>query len=161
MEANDSFLPKLITRDAFTAVGLAITTDNTREMNPETAQIPGLWQRFFEKNMAIPNKKPDAVPLGIYTDYENDSTGRYSLIAGMATTPGGEIPTGMRAVIIPRGKYLVFPAHGPLPAALIETWKTVWNYFSHNRRYVRAYTTDFEEYLGSEYVAIHIAVQET
>lgn len=153
--------PKLITRDAFTVAGIEVRTDNAREMNPATARIAGLWQRFFQENIpgTLPNKKPAGVPLGIYTDYESDHTGVYTLIAAIATTQAGAAPAGMRAVTIPAGKYLVFTASGTMPQALIETWGAVWTYFSSNPRYMRAYTTDFEEYLSSDKVAVYIAVK--
>ncbi len=156
-----SFEPKLITRNAFTAVGIEVRTDNAREMNPATRQIAGLWQRFFQEDIPgnIPGKNPAGVPLGIYTDYESDHTGRYTLIAGVATTQAGAAPKGMRAVTVSAGKYLVFTATGPMPKALIETWGSIWTYFSDNSRYARAYTTDFEEYQGSDKVEIYIAVK--
>lgn len=153
--------PKLITRDAFTAAGIEVRTDNAREMNPATARIAGLWQRFFQENIpgSLPDKKPAGVPLGIYTDYESDHSGGYTLIAGMETAQAGMTPAGMRVVTIPAGKYLVFTASGAMPQALIETWGTVWTYFSSNPRYTRAYTTDFEEYLSDDKVAVYIAVK--
>lgn len=153
--------PELITRDAFTATGVEVRTDNAREMNPATARIAGLWQRFFQENVPgkLPDKKPAGVPLGIYTDYESDHTRGYTLIAGVATTQAGAAPAGMRTVTVPAGKYLVFTASGPMPQALIETWGAVWNYFSSNPRYARAFTTDFEEYLSDDKVAVYIAVK--
>lgn len=153
--------PKLTTRDAFTATGIEVRTDNAREMNPATRQIAGLWQRFFQEDIpgTIPGKKPAGVPLGIYTDYASDHTGLYTLIASVAVTQAGSTPKGMRTVTIPAGKYLVFTATGPMPKALIETWGSIWTYFSDNSRYTRAYTTDFEEYQGSDKVEIYIAVK--
>ena len=32
-----------------TIVGIAVRTKNSDEMNPETAQLPELWRRFFEE----------------------------------------------------------------------------------------------------------------
>lgn len=63
--------PKFTIRDASTTIGIETKTDNAREMNPATEQIPALWQRFFQEDVPgnIPDKKPVNVPLGIYTDY--------------------------------------------------------------------------------------------
>jgi predicted transcriptional regulator YdeE len=153
--------PKVITRTEFNVVGIAIRTDNTSEMDPAKAKIPGLWGRFFQEGIPerIPGKKADGVALGIYTDYESDHRGPYSLIAGVETTDLKSIPNGMRGLTIPRGKYLVFTAAGQMPRALIETWMYIWNYFSKDSGHTRTYTTDFEQYESNEKVEIHIAVK--
>ena len=153
--------PKLITRTAITAVGIAVRTNNTLEMDPSQAQIPGLWGRFFgeEISQRIPNKKDHVLPLGIYTDYESDHLGPYSLIAGVETTDLNAIPDGMRGLTIPGSSYLVFTAVGPMPQALIDTWIYIWNYFSKDSRYTRTYTADFEQYESNEKVEIHMAVK--
>lgn len=153
--------PTLITHPAFSAVGMEIRTDNKFEMDPSKAKIPGLWGKFFQEGTPekIPNKKLHSVPLGIYTDYETDHQGPYSLIAGVETTDLNSVPNGMRGIAIPSGKYLVFTATGQMPKALIETWMHIWNYFSKNSTVKRTYTTDFERYENSEKVEIYIAVK--
>jgi predicted transcriptional regulator YdeE len=153
--------PILTTHSAFNAVGIEVRTDNTLEMDPSKAKIPGLWGKFFQEGTPekIPSKKPRSIPLGIYTDYETDHQGPYSLVAGVETTDLKSIPNGMRGLAIPGGKYLVFTATGQMPKALIETWMYIWSYFSKNSNYKRTYTTDFERYESSEKVEIYIAVK--
>lgn len=153
--------PKLITRSEFKAVGIEVRTDNSLEMDPQKAKIPGLWGRFFREGIVekIPNKKLNAVPLGIYTDYESDHSGPYSLITGIETTDLDSTPNGMRGLTIPAGTYLVFTASGRMPQAVIDTWMYVWKYFSQGARYSRTYTTDFELYASNEKVEIHIGVK--
>jgi predicted transcriptional regulator YdeE len=153
--------PRVTTLAEFQAVGIEVRTNNAYEMDPSKAKIPGLWERFFQEGIPekIPSKKIGGVPLGIYTDYESDHLGPYSLIAGVETTDLNSIPHGMRALTIPSGKYLVFTASGQMPQALIETWMYIWNYFSKSSGYVRMYTTDFERYESGDKVEIHIAVK--
>lgn len=153
--------PKLVACEALEVAGIAIRTNNASERDPATARIPGLWKRFFGENIAgqIPNGKPGAAPLGVYTDYESDHTGPYSLIAGLETSAPEPVPHGMRRLTIPAGRYLVFTAAGPMPQALIAGWMHIWSYFSTDTRYRRAYTADFERYAGPERVEIHIAVK--
>ena len=153
--------PKLTTRTEFKAVGIEVRTNNTLEMDPSKAKIPGLWGRFFQEGIPgkIPNKKPKSVPLGVYTDYEDDHLGPYSLVAGVEAIDLNSTPNGMRGLTIPAGKYLVFTAVGQMPQALIDTWIYIWKYFSGGSGYARAYTTDFERYDGGEKVEIHIAVK--
>ena len=56
------------------------------------------------------------------------------------------VPTGMVGVTIPAGRYLEFAIRGQMPQALIETWQSIWKYFSGVSAYQRAYTADFELY---------------
>ena len=153
--------PTVTTQPAINAVGIEVRTNNTFELDPSKARIPSLWGRFFQEGTIekIPSKKPHGVPLGIYTDYESDHQGPYSLIAGVETTDLKSIPNGMRGLTVPGGKYLVFTASGQMPKALIETWMCIWNYFSKNSTHKRTYTTDFERYESSEKVEIYIAIE--
>jgi len=153
--------PILTVLPAIHAVGIEVRTNNALEMDSSKARIPSHWQRFFQEGTAgrIPNTIPHSVPLGIYTDYESDYRGTYSLIAGVETIDLHSIPNGMRGLTVPGGEYLIFSANGQMPRALIETWTFIWNYFSENSRYERTYTTDFERYENEKSVAIHIAVK--
>ena len=153
--------PSVTTRAAINAIGIEVRTNNTLEMDPSKAKIPVLWGKFFQEGIPekISSKKPNSVPLGIYTDYESDHRGPYSLIASVETTDLKSIPNGMRGLTIPSGKYLVFTSAGRMPQALIETWMYIWNYFSKSSNYTRTYTTDFERYESKEKVEIHIAVK--
>jgi len=64
-----------------------------KEINPSTAQLPGLWAKFYQ-------------------DEHNDSDDAYSNVK------------------IKSGKYLIFEGKGEMPLTVIETWKTIWKYFS-------------------------------
>ncbi len=46
-----------------------------------------------------------------------------------------------------------------MPDVVIQTWMSVWRYFSEPRGHVRAYTEDFELYRGPNAVDIYIAVK--
>ena len=43
---------KLIEKEAIKIIGLKIRTDNQLEMNPDTFQIAGLFQTYWEKKLA-------------------------------------------------------------------------------------------------------------
>jgi predicted transcriptional regulator YdeE len=153
--------PKLTTLDARIAAGIEVRTTNREEMSPATAKIPGLWRRFYQERLLekIPSKKPTGMPMGVYSKYKTDHTGPYYLLAGTEVSSLDELPGGMTGVTISGGKYLVFTAQGPMPKILIETWMTIWDYFSKSSIYKRAYTTDFELYRGEDAVDIHIAIK--
>ena len=63
-----------------------------------------------------------------------------------------------RVSIVP-GQYLVFAAEGEMPGVVIEAWKAVWDYFSTNPKYERAFSTDFELYAGPTSVAVHVGIK--
>jgi predicted transcriptional regulator YdeE len=152
--------PEFVTETEIRFIGQAVRTSNQAESNPSSARIPGLWGRFFAENIpgSIPFESEPTTILGVYTNYESDDTGEYSLIAACRVSSLDNLPDGMTGGIIPAADYLVFQAKGQMPQALIATWGSVWNYFSAPRPYRRSFTTDFELYKGGNEADIYIAV---
>ncbi len=138
--------------------GLTVRTTNRDEFNPETAKIPTLWSRFFSSDIPdkIPNRLPDAPFLGVYSAYESDASGPYDITAGVTVTT---LNPDFSNIEIQEGSYLVFEAIGPMPAAVIQTWTSVWTYFEQHPHVKRSFLTDFELYCGPEKVQIHIGVE--
>jgi predicted transcriptional regulator YdeE len=134
----------VVTKEEKKIIGVETRTSNSVEANPQTAKIPALWQKFFQVEEKIPNRKNADTMLGTYTNYESDHNGEYSLIVSSEVSSLDDIPNKMVGIAIPTARYLVFTAEGQMPAALIETWAQIWQYFSANPEYQRAYTTDFE-----------------
>ena len=143
---------KQIELKAKTIHGLKVRTTNEKEMNPETAQIGGLWGAFFEKVM--PNVPEGTVGYGVYTNYESDAMGAFDVLVGTEV----EI-AGLESVTLQSGKYLCFEAKGTLPQAVIETWGEIWNYFTAaDCPHKRAFDTDFEYYLSESEAEIYIGI---
>jgi predicted transcriptional regulator YdeE len=153
--------PKLTTTKEIKLIGVEVRTTNKQEMDPASAKIPGLWGRFFQEQIAekIPNKKSGGVLLGVYTKYESDYTGPYSLLVGTEVNILDAIPEGMTGLTIPAGKYLVFAAEGPMPKALVDSWTHIWSYFAETSSYQRAYTTDYEMHYSNDKADIYIAIK--
>lgn len=152
--------PQLTVVRAMMVVGLEVRTSNRDEMDRATARIPGIWGRFYRESVteAVPGRTETGGPLAVYSHYESDHTGPYSLLVGVEMVEGGT-PTGMARVDVVEGRYLVFPARGAMPQSVMDTWKAIWDYFATNAHHERAYTTDFEQYRGADVVDIHIAVK--
>ena len=112
--------------DGLTVAGVAVRTANRAEADPETASIPALWQRFFKEQKRIPSRRDQDVIIAVYTAYESDHTGEYSLIVGAEVSAATVVPQGLVSVDVPPGRYLVFTAEGEMPAALINTWIEIW-----------------------------------
>lgn len=151
-------IPRLVSRSPFSVAGPQIRTCNRDEGTPSTARIPALWGQFH--GQALPDnlagRKPGSPVYGVYHDYESDETGFYSVLAGLAVLES--IGSGYAHVDIQEGEYLVFENKGPMPQAVIDTWKAIWAFFEDNTTYTRRFSTDFEEYLGPNEIAVHIAV---
>jgi predicted transcriptional regulator YdeE len=143
-------------------IGIEVRTINREEMDPATARIGGLWERYFGDDVAarVPNRKPGGALLAVYTRYESDHTGPYSLIVGPEVTSLAVIPEGMTGTTVPAGRYRVFEARGPMPKALIDTWAAIWSYFPTAAGEERAFNTDYEIHLeGGGGADICIAVR--
>lgn len=153
--------PEVKSLPEFKVVGIEIRTSNAAEMNAASAKIPGLWGRFYQEKIptTIARAKADARAVGVYRNYTSDHNGLYSVLAGVEVSTLDAIPEGMSGIAIPAGAYLVFTAKGSMPQALIETWGTIWTYFSRKQKHQRAYTYDFELYRAPDRVDIHIAVK--
>lgn len=137
--------------------GISIRTKNADEMNPATAKIGALYHRFDGQ---VPvDYKNGARVYGVYFNYESDHRGEFSVLAGVDRVDPAHAEN-LEKVTLPAAKYMVFEGKGEMPKVVIETWKTIWDYFSQpGVQYQRAYTTDFEFYKSQTEVAIHIAIK--
>lgn len=130
--------------ESFTVNGQSVRTNNALEASA-AGKIPTLWSQFYASQSAASESL-----FGVYTAYESDASGDFTVTAGKKT--GG----GNSGVEIRPGIYLAFPAEGEMPAAIIDAWKAVWEYFSQDQPHERAFETDFEEYNGSNSATIYI-----
>jgi len=148
---------KIVRLDDKHIMGISIRTKNVDEMNPATAKIGALYQRF-DKQVPVDYQNGARV-YGVYYNYESDHSGEFSVLAGVDIIDPA-LAEGLENVTLPAATYLVFEATGEMPQVVIETWKTIWDYFSKpDVQYQRAYTTDFEFYKNQNEVAIHIAIK--
>ena len=139
--------------------GISTRTNNSNEMNPETAKIGAIWQRF-DNEVEINYKNSEKV-YGIYYNYESDANGEFDVLAGYETSNNN-----LDSVKIQKGKYLVFNKtfkdtdDNTRIQAIIETWGKIWEYFlDKNSQYKRAYITDFEYYKGLNEIEIYISIK--
>ena len=128
--------------------GMSVRTKNADESDPAKSKIMPLYKRFFDENIEtqIPDKIDEDYFMGVYTDYESDQNGEYTLLISKEVSSFENIPDKFQTKEIVESKYLKFTNEGEMPGVVIETWKYIWDYFSKNDNYERAYTTDFEKY---------------
>lgn len=143
--------PVLKHLDSFIVTGFMVRTKNSDEFNPETAKLPNLWQQYYSNK---PN--PNETIFGVYSDYESDANGFYSLTAGVKSN---NPDSALHTIKINSGKYLIFEGKGAMPQTVIETWGRVWEYFTEGSLHQRCFRTDFEVYSNGDDVSICIGVK--
>lgn len=143
----------------FIISGLSVRTKNDYEFDPQQAKLPKLWEQFYNQDIVKKFQQEQSnLPLfGVYSNYEADFTGSYTVTAGIEMKSKELLPE-FNSVTIETGNYLVFENRGPMPQAIIKTWQEVWQYFSSIRPFRRTYITDFEIYKTPEECAVYIGV---
>lgn len=153
-------------RPAFYLSGISVRTTNADEAGPN-GRIQELWGQFFQANLA--EKKSVVHPhltYGLYTDYESDATGPYTLLIGHETESASEEGgNSFTTALVPESDYLVFTtAKGRMEEVVPAAWGEIWKYFEDAPEQ-RSYTGDFELYDASSgdpselEVQIYIAVK--
>ena len=142
MEINE------VTLKGFKVIGIETRTNNKLESDPSTSRIAKLWNKYFTEKVEtkIPNKNNETKFMGVYTDYESDVNGEYSLIVCKEVKNLDTIPESFTGRNIEKAKYLKFTHNGEMPGIVFEAWKYIWEYFSESDKYERAYSSDFELY---------------
>ncbi len=135
--------------------GISTITDNASEMSSEGSKIGKLWQQFY--TLLAQAKQLPSTAYGVYSNYESDQHGIYTITAGQESALQIE---SEKEVTIPAGTYLKFSAEGKCPEVCIELWQEVWNFFETEDAPKRLFTVDFEVYTSLTTVEIYIAIEE-
>lgn len=159
--------PTVVSFPGAVVVGIETRTRNVDESDTWSARIPRLWARFADEDVAgrlgardaEGAGAPPARPIAVYTQYESDEHGAYTLLAGVPVEKGATVPEGMRMAILPEGRYLVFRADGEQPRALVDGWVRVWRWFERNEGERRSFLVDFELHEAADRAAIHIGIR--
>jgi predicted transcriptional regulator YdeE len=94
----------------------------------------------------IPNKVASTI-YAVYTNYASDYNGEYDLIIGMKVSNVANVPPGMVAKTVPKGKYaVVASAEGPVAQVVPKAWQQVYSLDNKQLGGSRAYKADFELY---------------
>ncbi|RZL52026.1 MAG: AraC family transcriptional regulator [Pedobacter sp.] len=123
---------------------IGISTETSNQNNQAASDLGALWQRFYAEEIfnKIPNKESDDI-YAVYTDYENNYTGKYTAIIGQRVTSINNIPDGLIGREINNEKLLRYKAKGEMPNAILETWKDIWD---KDAELNRSYLYDYEVY---------------
>ena len=135
--------------------GICINTNNKNAQNT----IPKLWNEFFTNNIVskIEHKKSDSFIYGVYSDYESDMNGNYTVTAGVEINR--KDIKKYNSILIKKGKYILFEQEGLTPDIIRNTWIKIWEYFEENKDIKRRYLSDFEVYEGDKGIKIYIGIK--
>lgn len=130
-----SMEPKIVTKPAFTVVGMKYRGENK---NNEIAQM---WQEFIPRIKEIKHMIKNDLSYGVCSDLEETEVFEY--VAGMEVERAADIPEGMVSWTVPEQKYAVFACTLPTLHAAYEHAFQTW---LPQSGYVRGDSFDFELY---------------
>jgi len=134
--------PKIITRPAFTVVGLRYFGKN------ENKEIAAMWEEFdrqMKKLGGLPHETGEAA-IGLRISPDDDSMGgAFEYIAGLPVSKVEDIPEGFVARQVPEHTYAVFAHKGDLPS-LSNTYEFIYETWLPQSGYTLADNLDFEYY---------------
>ncbi len=152
---NDHIIPE------FYVIGISIRTTNENGQSAE--DIETLWGKFWgeEIQKQVPNKVNDDI-YAVYTDYETDFTGPYTVIVGLSVSSLENIPDGFVGITIENAVYQKFVSKGKMPEAVVNTWVEIWQDKDLNRAYKADFTVHGKKYYDGDNAEVEtfISVKE-
>ena len=130
---------------------LGISIETTNKNGQSIKDVEKIWGKFWGDN--IPDKIPNKVSndiYAVYTDYESDSNGKYTLIIGYPVTTIDSIPDGFVGRNISIGPSLKFISKGKMPDAILRTWVEIWNDTQLKRAYRADVTVHGQKYFDGD-----------
>ena len=127
-------------------LGIATQTNNQAEM-AGVGKISRLWEKFFKQGIGerLSAKSVEDRVFALYTDYESDENGEYTLLIGKLVEKMTEAPVGLVLKTIPEARYVTYTSKkGPLAKVVPETWQQIWQ--DDEVRHKRSYSGDYEVY---------------
>ena len=118
--------------------GIEVRTNNFSENVYEV--IGGLWEKFYFETYNKIENKVNGRSLGIYTEYENDEKGDYTMMTACEISSSGK-NNDMIIKKIPAGKYAVFTIRGDVRTEVGKFWEQLWK-----MKLDRTFICDYEEY---------------
>lgn len=117
----------------------------TRTQNDGKAMvdIPALWGKFMNPaTQSMIQEKMSAEIYCVYTEYDSDHTGPYTVFIGYAVSESAILPESFHEMRLAKGNYKSYTAKGNLQeGAVFNAWKNIWS-----EDIERSYITDYEVY---------------
>ncbi len=136
---------KLSSQKETPVLGIQAVTSTALEFSGN-GKIPGLWEAFYQHGLDAYAHQNSLAIYGIYSQYENDETGAYTVTAGVGPCPDSLPEKSLQKASLEPGTYLKFSFEGPVPDSVIQGWQDVWAFFKTPEAPQRAFKTDYEVY---------------
>src|ERR1700722_12942059 len=139
----------LVKRKDIKIVGIKVRTNNNAELDPKTAKIFPIVQKYFHQSVAekIPNRIHPGTTYCAYTEYESDHNGNYTYFIGEEVDSLADIPDDLESLIIPAQSFMKFTnGPGSMPDVIKKPWEQICNMSPKELGGKRNYLTDFEIY---------------
>ena len=149
--------PELVTKPAFTVVGMLL---HTRTMAPE---IPQLWEHFGPRMDEVPDQAEPGVSYGVM---QQGAAGGDALdyMAGVAVVQALDVPAGMTSWEIPAQTYAVLPATLPTLGAAFDfiynTWLPASGYQPTGGPFFERYGATFDPSDPTSELSIYVPVEK-
>ena len=130
---------KVIKQEEKIIAGIEARTNNFSE--DVCKVIGGLWEKFYSEIYNKIENKVNGRSLGIYTEYENDEKGDYTMITACEVSSSNKNNNDMIIKKIPAGKYAVFTIRGDVRTEVGKFWQELWK-----MKLERTFICDYEEY---------------
>ena len=127
--------PKIVTKPAFTVVGLLYHGKN------ENNEIPQLWAEFMTRSQELKQVATPHLGYGVCGDL--DDSDEFNYLAGFGVTGIDEIPAGMSSWDVPEQTYAVFPC---TLKGIHQAYQYAFQSWLPQSGYQRAEGPDFELY---------------
>ena len=128
--------PKIVSRPAFTVVGMKYRGKN------ENNEIPQMWREFGPRECEIKHMAQPHVAYGVCGNYDEGS-GEFDYVAGFGVDSLADMPEGMVSWEVPEQIYAVFTCTLP---TLGETFEYAYKTWLPESGYERADGPEFELY---------------
>ena len=128
--------PKIVSRPAFTVVGMKYRGKN------EQNEIPQLWSQFGPRMGEIKHKVDRDIAYGVMGNLD-ESSGEFDYVAAIEVENADDLPNGMVSWGVPEQTYAVFTCTLP---TIRETFQHVYETWLPQSAYQRGMDVEFELY---------------
>lgn len=112
--------PEIVPDGPLLFVGLSERTS----FGTASKTIPSQWQRFMMQHYGAISDKTPAIPLGVYTNFDDD--GNFNFMTGVEVTRFSDVAPPLTKLTVPKQTYAVFQHRGHV-STINQTYDAIWN----------------------------------
>jgi len=149
--------PQIVTKPAFTVVGMQIRT------TPMSPEIPALWDKFVPRIDEVQQMAEPYVSYGLMGHYDQ-AVGTFDYMAGVSVKQIANLPAGMSVWSVPDSTYAVFDATlstiGQVFGEIYNNWLATSGYQQSRDLNFEYYGESFNPKDTNSTISIYIPVEK-